>query len=69
MSGNNGCPNDENAYERMERQTRAFARRPCEFNGESCYGCSSCFARETVRMLDEEAAREKAASPALAGER
>jgi hypothetical protein len=43
---------DENALERMVRQTRALAGSPCEHEGEPCYGCASCFARETVRMLD-----------------
>ena len=57
MSGNNGCPNDENALERMVRQTRALAGSPCEHEGEPCYGCSTCFARDTVRMLDAESAQ------------
>ncbi len=36
---------------RMIDQSRALAKEPCEFNGEPCHGCASCFARETVRML------------------
>jgi len=63
MSGNNGCPNDENVYERMVRQTRAIAGSPCEHEGEPCYGCESCFARETIRMLDEETASAIAVTP------
>jgi coenzyme F420-reducing hydrogenase gamma subunit len=47
-----GCPNDETAYERMVRQTRALAMVECEHDGEPCYGCATCFARETVRVLD-----------------
>ena len=40
--------------DRMERQTRALAKEECEFADDPpCYGCRSCFARETVRMLDE----------------
>jgi hypothetical protein len=36
---------------RMIDQSRALAKMPCEFNGESCFGCATCYARETVRML------------------
>jgi hypothetical protein len=36
---------------RMIDQSRALAQEPCEFDGEPCYGCATCYARETVRML------------------
>jgi len=39
--------------ERMDRQTRGLAMQDCEFRGEPCYGCATCYARETVRLLDE----------------
>lgn len=53
---------EETAVERMTRQTRALAMQECEFAGEPCYGCATCFARETVRVLDAEIAA--ASSPA-----
>lgn len=47
---------DETALQRMVRQIRALADDPCEFAGEACYGCSTCFARQTVRILKTEIA-------------
>jgi hypothetical protein len=36
---------------RMIDQSRALATQPCETKDGTCYGCATCFARETVRML------------------
>jgi len=47
-----GC-HDADLLDRMTRQTRALATQPCEFDDDPpCHGCSTCFARETVRLLD-----------------
>lgn len=36
---------------RMIDQSRTLATLPCENRGGECFGCATCFARETVRML------------------
>jgi hypothetical protein len=45
----------ETALERMTAQTRGLAKAECEFADDPpCYGCSTCYARETVKLLDAE---------------
>lgn len=39
------------ASSRMFDQTNGLAMQPCEYDGGPCYGCATCYARETKRLM------------------